>query len=87
MWSILRKPYIADPLYNGKLYIDAENLILTSAIYSLNITDKETASRLFVKRKPANAGCGRMKLRIVSTIERRMESGIMGIAMYCLNSR
>lgn len=50
-----QKPYIADPLYNGKLYIDAENLILTSAIYSLNITDKETASRLFVKRKPANA--------------------------------
>ncbi|AYN68661.1 carboxypeptidase-like regulatory domain-containing protein [Euzebyella marina] len=50
-----QKPYIADPLYKGKLYIDAENKILTSAIYSLNITDKETASRLFVRRKPANA--------------------------------
>ncbi|MFC4094316.1 carboxypeptidase-like regulatory domain-containing protein [Euzebyella saccharophila] len=50
-----QKSYIPDPLYKGKLYIDADNKILTSAIYSLNITDKEIASRLFVKRKPANA--------------------------------
>lgn len=46
---------IPDPLYKGKLYIDAENKILTSAIYSLNITDKEEASKLFVRRKPKNA--------------------------------
>lgn len=43
------------PLYEGKLYIDGENKILTSAIYSLNITDKEAAARLFVRKKPANA--------------------------------
>ena len=46
---------ILDPLYEGKLYIDAENKILTSAIYSLNITDKEKASKLFVRKKPRNA--------------------------------
>lgn len=46
---------IPDPLYRGKLFIDAEKLILTSAIYSLNITDKYAASRLFVRRKPKNA--------------------------------
>ncbi len=46
---------ITDQLYQGKLYIDAENKILTSAIYSLNITDKEAASKLFVRRKPKNA--------------------------------
>lgn len=46
---------ISDQLYQGKLYIDAENKILTSAIYSLNITDKEAASKLFVRRKPKNA--------------------------------
>ncbi len=46
---------IEDPLYKGKLYIDAENKILTSAIYSLNIIDREKASRLFVRRKPKNA--------------------------------
>lgn len=43
------------PLYEGKLYIDGENKILTSAIYSLNITDREAAARLFVRKKPANA--------------------------------
>ena len=43
------------PLYQGKLYIDAEKKILTSAIYSLNITDKEKASQMFVRKKPRNA--------------------------------
>lgn len=46
---------IKEPLYQGKLYIDAENKILTSAIFSLNITDKNLASRMFVRKKPANA--------------------------------
>ena len=47
--------YIYEPLYKGKLYIDSENKILTSAIYSLNITDPDKASKLFVRKKPANA--------------------------------
>ncbi len=46
---------ITEPLYMGKLYIDADNKILTSAIFSLNITDREEASRMFVRRKPWNA--------------------------------
>lgn len=46
---------INDPLYTGKLYIDAENKILTSAIYSLNIINREKASKMFVRRKPRNA--------------------------------
>lgn len=46
---------VLDQLYQGKLYIDAENKILTSAIYSLNITDKEKAAKLFVRKKPKNA--------------------------------
>lgn len=50
-----QKEFINAPLYKGKLYIDAENRILTSAIYALNITDKDEASRLFVRKKPANA--------------------------------
>ncbi|TVZ17287.1 carboxypeptidase-like regulatory domain-containing protein [Maribacter sp. MAR_2009_72] len=50
-----QKEEILDPLYTGKLYIDAENKILTSAIYSLNITDKRLASQMFVRRKPKNA--------------------------------
>ncbi len=50
-----QRPGVAEQLYQGKLYIDAENKILTSAIFSLNITDKEEASKLFVRRKPKNA--------------------------------
>ncbi len=48
-------PGVTEQLYQGKLYIDAENKILTSAIFSLNITNKEAASKLFVRRKPKNA--------------------------------
>jgi hypothetical protein len=47
--------YINEPLYKGKLYIDSQNKILTSAIYSLNITDVDMAAKLFVRKKPANA--------------------------------
>ncbi len=50
-----QRNYIREPLYEGKLYIDVEKKVLTSAIYSLNITDREMASRLFVRKKPRNA--------------------------------
>ncbi len=46
---------VLEPLYRGELYIDVEKKVLTSAIYSLNITDREMASRLFVRKKPWNA--------------------------------
>lgn len=45
---------IETPLYQGKLYIDAENKTLTSAVYNLNITNRELAARLFVRKKPKN---------------------------------
>ncbi|NAS11994.1 carboxypeptidase-like regulatory domain-containing protein [Poritiphilus flavus] len=50
-----QRPNILEPLYEGKLYIDAQKKILTSAIYSLNIVDKVKASRMFVRKKPKNA--------------------------------
>ncbi len=50
-----QRPYIKEPMYKGKLFIDGERKILTSAIFSLNITDRNRASRMFVRRKPANA--------------------------------
>ena len=50
-----QKPGIEEPLYQGRLYIDGERKILTSAIYSLNITNRDLASRMFVRKKPANA--------------------------------
>lgn len=50
-----QKPGVIDPLYKGKLYIDVENKILTSAIYSLNITNRDLAAQMFVRKKPRNA--------------------------------
>ena len=50
-----QKPNITYPLYYGKLYIDAETFALTSAIYNLNVEDKELASQMFVRRKPKKA--------------------------------
>ena len=46
---------ILEPMYQGKLYIEADKKILTSAIYSLNITNPSMASRMFVRKKPRNA--------------------------------
>jgi hypothetical protein len=41
-----------EPLYYGKLYIDSQTLALTSAIYNLNVENKELASDMFVRKKP-----------------------------------
>ncbi|BFP42567.1 carboxypeptidase-like regulatory domain-containing protein [Flavobacteriaceae bacterium GF1] len=51
--SFSQLPSIRDPLYQGELFIDFENKTLTSAIYKLNITDRDLASKLFVRKKPA----------------------------------
>ncbi|WP_228238972.1 carboxypeptidase-like regulatory domain-containing protein [Allomuricauda sp. M10] len=44
---------VVEPLYQGELFIDVENKILTNANFSLNITDRKKAAELFVRRKPA----------------------------------
>jgi len=45
-------PYIESLRYNGKLYIDAESLALTRAVYSLNLENSKQAERFFTKKKP-----------------------------------
>lgn len=50
-----QKQHVEEPLYYGKLYIDAQNLALKSAIFKLNLQNKEAASRMFVLKKPFNA--------------------------------
>lgn len=47
-----QKSVIKQPLYYGKLFIDANTLALTSAVYNLNVEDREKVSDLFVKKKP-----------------------------------
>jgi hypothetical protein len=43
------------PLYNGKYFIDLENLALTAADFSLNINNPVLASRMFLRKKPIGA--------------------------------
>lgn len=43
------------PWYYGKLFIDTETNSLIKATYKLNVDDKDTASRMFVKSKPSRA--------------------------------
>lgn len=40
------------PWYYGTLFIDAESLTLVKADFELNVEDRNTASKWFVKRKP-----------------------------------
>lgn len=47
-----QKKSIHYPLYFGKLYIDAETLALTNAVYKLNVENQELASQMFVRKKP-----------------------------------
>ncbi|WAC03546.1 carboxypeptidase-like regulatory domain-containing protein [Lacinutrix neustonica] len=50
-----QKEEITEPLYYGQLFIDAETYALTSATYNLNVSDREAASKLFVRKKPRKA--------------------------------
>ena len=47
-----QRPEFVDPLYYGKLYIDAQTFSLISAIYNLNVENREMAAKMFVRKKP-----------------------------------
>lgn len=48
-----QKENIDIPLYYGLLYVESTNLALASAKFSLNLSNEEEATRMFIKRKPA----------------------------------
>ncbi|HOP03971.1 MAG TPA: carboxypeptidase-like regulatory domain-containing protein [Tenuifilaceae bacterium] len=60
--SFKQLPTIDIPLYVGKLYIETESLAITMAEFGINLDDKDKASQLFVKKKPAG-----VKITPVST--------------------
>jgi len=49
-----QKENVTDLLYKGQLFIDYKNKILTRAIFSLNIDNKNIASNWFTKMKPSH---------------------------------
>jgi len=48
-----QKPSIENPLYYGKLFIDAKSLAVVSATFQLNVEDKIKSGLLFTRKKPA----------------------------------
>ena len=50
-----QKRNVDEPLFYGKLYIDANSLALTSAIFQLNLENLPEATKLFILKKPRKA--------------------------------
>ena len=50
--SFEQKENYNTPLYYGKLYIDAQTKALTSAVYSLDVSNKSLSSQMYVRKKP-----------------------------------
>ncbi len=50
-----QRPYLTEPLYFGKLYIDTESLAITSATFNLNVENKALTADMFIKKKPVTA--------------------------------
>ncbi|MCP4550835.1 MAG: carboxypeptidase-like regulatory domain-containing protein, partial [Bacteroidetes bacterium] len=50
-----QKESVDFPLYDGRYYVDIENLALTAADFSLNVTNPVLASRIFLRKKPVGA--------------------------------
>ncbi|WP_224482823.1 carboxypeptidase-like regulatory domain-containing protein [Robertkochia aurantiaca] len=49
-----QRPGIEEPLHYGKLFIDAQSYALISAVYNLNLENREEAASFMVRKKPAN---------------------------------
>lgn len=54
-WVISFSPNLVkdEPLYYGKIYISQDNLAITRAEFSLDLSDKDKASGVFVQKKPS----------------------------------
>lgn len=50
-----QKEWIKEPMFFGKLYIDAESFAITGAAYSVNTENRAEVSRMFIRKKPAGA--------------------------------
>ena len=50
-----QRPAVVEPLYYGKLYIDGRNYALRSAVFYLNLSQRDEAAAMFIMKKPLNA--------------------------------
>jgi hypothetical protein len=52
--SFKQKENISEPLYEGKIYLDYENLAITGLDFHLNTQNIDKATNLLVRKKPAS---------------------------------
>ncbi len=50
--NFVQKPNIDMPLFMGKLYIEMDSYAITEAEFGLNLSNKEEAASLFIRKKP-----------------------------------
>ena len=50
--NFLQKPGVDIPLFMGKFYIETTTYAITSAEFGFNLSNKEAAASLFIKKKP-----------------------------------
>ena len=56
-----QKKYIDEPFFYGKLYIEIERLAISEIKFSLNLDNKQEASRIFIRKKPAGVKVNPLK--------------------------
>ena len=66
------------PLYNGLLYIDRETLAFTRAELSLDVSDREKATRFMLVKKPA--GVFFRPRELTTTVDYRYDNGVTRIS-------
>ena len=50
--EFMQKPTVDIPLFMGTFYIDMESFAITEAEFGFNLSNKEAASSIFIRRKP-----------------------------------
>ncbi|HEX2969453.1 MAG TPA: carboxypeptidase-like regulatory domain-containing protein [Bacteroidales bacterium] len=50
--EFLQKPDVDIPLFMGSLYIDMDSYAITEAEFGFNLSDKDKASEIFIRKKP-----------------------------------
>jgi len=50
--DFIQKPTVTVPLFMGRLYIDIESYAIAQAEFSVNLSNKEAATSMFIRKKP-----------------------------------
>lgn len=50
--SFVQKPSVEQPLFMGNLYIEMESFAITEAEFGFNLSNKEVAQSIFIRKKP-----------------------------------